>query len=163
MSDLLSHHYTKLAYLGALPFVACTLLLLSDIGQLAVIGDLHRVLSSYGLAIASFMAGVHWGQGLGWAGVGAGKRDTAPSDKYTALLGLLSNVATLIAWFAYLLFSHSFLYVALIAVFVSLLLVDLKLYRSGLLSRPYILTRSIVTALVVISLGLVATQSFLTV
>jgi hypothetical protein len=125
-----SIHFTKLlTYLGAIPFIVCACLRISDV-----------ILLSYGLAIASFMAGTHWGLCL------------KESDKFSNGIFLVSTVVTLSAWFCYLLCSASICLLTFVGIFIVLMFIDYLLYRKNLESKDYFQLRLSTTTIVVVSL-----------
>jgi ATP/ADP translocase len=132
-----------LAFAGALPFVASALLLWADHTSLPVLGSVANIAASYGLLILAFMAGVHWGQRL--------------SGVETSLnLFLTSNVTALAGWFAYLLMAPRLFFASLAVLFAVVLLIDRRLGAEGHVSIDYIRTRTAVSALVVLSLAVIA-------
>jgi hypothetical protein len=143
MQDTSTAITRPLAFAGALPFVASALLLWSGHSMLPLVGSVQGLVASYGLLILAFMAGVHWGQRL--AGV-----------ETQVNLFLLSNATALGGWFAYLLLSPRLYFASLAVLFAILLLVDRHLGAKGILSEDYVRTRSVVSALVVMSLGVIA-------
>jgi hypothetical protein len=132
-----------LAFAGALPFVFCALLLWAGHRALPVLGSVQNIAASYGLLILAFMAGVHWGQRL--SGV-----DTKLN------LFLLSNGLALAGWFAYLLLSPRLFFASLAVLFAVVLMVDRWLGAEGHISTDYVRTRTAVSALVVLSLAVIA-------
>jgi hypothetical protein len=124
-----------LPYAGTLPFLLGTAAALTKVFPEQYDIDMRHVVMSYGLAIISFMAGVHWGQHL--SGV-RGKMS----------LLITSNVITLAAWFASLWLSPRQNSYMLSALFVALYLID-----KGLgLTPGYLQTRRNVTLIVCASL-----------
>jgi ATP/ADP translocase len=132
-----------LAFAGALPFVASALLLWAGHTSLPVLGSVSKIAASYGLLILAFMAGVQWGQRL----VGI-----------ETLLNLfvISNAVALAGWFSYLLLSPKLFFASLALLFAVVLLIDKRLAAEGHLSDDYIRTRTAVSALVVMSLAVIA-------
>jgi hypothetical protein len=132
-----------LAFAGALPFVASALLLWAGHSFVPVLGSVANIAASYGLLILAFMAGVQWGQRL--------------SRVETSLnLFLISNVTALAGWFAYLLLSSRLFFASLAVLFALVLLIDRRLAAEGHVSVDYIRTRTAVSALVVMSLAVIA-------
>jgi Protein of unknown function (DUF3429) len=132
-----------LAFAGALPFVASALLLWAGHVSVPVLGSVSNIAASYGLLILAFMAGVQWGQRL--------------SGIETSLnLFLISNGIALAAWFSYLLLQQRLFFASLALLFAVVLMVDKRLAAEGHLSDDYIRTRTAVSALVVISLAVIA-------
>jgi hypothetical protein len=132
-----------LAFAGALPFVASALLLWAGHTSLPVLGVVSNIAGSYGLLILAFMAGVQWGQRLG-------------GIETSLNLLLISNTVALAAWFAYLLLSPKLFFASLAALFAVVLMIDKRLAAEGHLSSDYIRTRTAVSALVVMSLAVIA-------
>jgi Protein of unknown function (DUF3429) len=132
-----------LAFAGALPFVASALLLWAGHNTLPVLGSVSNLAASYGLLILAFMAGVQWGQRL----VGI---------ETSLNLFLISNAIALSGWFAYLLLSQRLFFASLAVLFAVLLMIDKRLAAEGHLSADYIRTRTVVSALVVLSLAVIA-------
>lgn len=135
-----------LTWLGALPFLLPALLLLAGHQALPVLGVLAPVVASYGLVIATFMSGVLWGQGL---------------QGRPGLIWLLplSNVLTLLAWFAFLLATARVFWSLLGLVFVLLLLADHRLWRQGVITTAYWRLRCGVTGVVLASLLVILTTA----
>jgi hypothetical protein len=132
-----------LAFAGALPFVTCAVLLWAGHVSFPVLGAVSNIAASYGLLILAFMAGVQWGQRL--------------SGVETSLnLFLISNAVALAAWFAYLLLSPKLFFASLAVLFAVVLMIDKRLAAEGHLSPDYIRTRTAVSALVVMSLAVIA-------
>ncbi len=123
---------------GAIPFALPALLYLFGMSQLPFLGELQPIVSSYGLVILSFMAGVHWGQVI--------------NKPRWHLLLIISNVITLSGWFAFLTGKATLLWCVLILGFMALLIVDRRLLVAGIITPAYWRLRMAVTAIVVISL-----------
>jgi ATP/ADP translocase len=132
-----------LAFAGALPFVASALLLWAGQASLPVLGAVSTIAASYGLLIFAFMAGVQWGQRL----VGI---------ETSLNLFLISNAIALAGWFAFLLLSPKMYFASLAVLFAVVLMIDKRLAAEGHLSADYIRTRTVVSALVVMSLAVIA-------
>ena len=128
--------YGILAYAGALPFVACALLLAMDIAPIDAMGRWASVAAGYGLAIAAFMAGVHWGIYLQQA-------TRAPVN-----LLLTSNAVTVIVWLTFVLAPVTISLAVTAIAFIALLLVDYRLAGAELISASYLQLRRNVTLLV---------------
>ena len=129
-----------LTYAGSLPFILCTLFLFNGLQTLPYFGDTAKVLKVYGLVIASFMAGVHWGQYL------------AGRVEFPINLPIISNVIAIFVWASFLMFPIRWYLVSLILVFIILLLIDFFLWRRKQLSRFYFWSRVVVTITVLLSL-----------
>ena len=132
-----------LAFAGALPFVASALWLWSGHATVPVLGSVANIAASYGLLILAFMAGVQWGQKL--SGIAT-----------TLNLFLISNAIALAGWFAYLLLSPKLFFASLALLFAVVLMVDKRLAAEEHLTADYIRTRTAVSALVVLSLAVIA-------
>ena len=137
-----------LTFAGAIPFVACAFLLIVDVVTVPMLGSVLDVLSAYGLVIASFMAGAHWGNHL----------DLADDNKWAVRLPLYSNVIALGLWLGFLILSASSFIWLLVVGFISLLVIDYSLHRAQIISDVYFKIRQYVTAIVVVSLVVAALQ-----
>jgi len=137
-----------LTFAGAIPFVACAFLLIIDVVTVPILGSVVDVLSAYGLVIASFMAGAHWGNHL----------NLADDNKWAIRLPLYSNVIALSLWLGFLILSASSFMWLLVVGFTILLVIDYSLHRTQIISRTYFKVRQYVTAIVVISLVIAALQ-----
>ncbi|MEM8560655.1 MAG: DUF3429 domain-containing protein [Pseudomonadota bacterium] len=145
MENAISDKFTPLlTYSGVLPFLFGALWLLT--GQPVPVLGIPTVLflKSYTLAIASFMAGVHWGQSLNEPEMGASTR-------------ILSNVFCLIPWLLWIGQASSTLFFSASAlVFAGLLYFDHRLVNAGLIVRDYWRLRLNVSAVVIAILILAA-------
>jgi len=126
----------SLMYAGTTPFVACALALIILPAASDWTAPVREVLTAYALVIASFMAGVHWGQQLGLA-LG-----------WQRALMLLSNAVALAVWLGFLLLPFTPMMLLLVAAFVLLLAIDHRLAREGFVTRRYYGHRRAVTAIV---------------
>ena len=133
-----------LTFAGAIPFVACAFLLMIDVVTVPMLGSVGDVLSAYGLVIASFMAGAHWGNHL----------DLSDDNKWAIRLPLYSNIIAL----GFLILSAIGFIWLLVIGFISLLVIDYSLHRAQIISHAYFKVRQYVTAIVVISLVIAALQ-----
>lgn len=131
-----SKQYEVLAYAGALPFIACAVLPWIGMPDVAGIGNYADIAAIYGVAIASFMAGVHWGTFLYQAG-------SVPVN-----LLLTSNAITVAVWLSFVLAPAAVSLAVIAAAFLLLLAVDFRLARAGLLTTDYLRTRRNVTLIV---------------
>jgi len=119
-----------LAAAGTLPFLA------GVVDAIALERAWLDTVHVYAAIIASFICGIHWGVAL-----------FAP-ERLAPRLFVLSNVLALLAWLAALLPpGPGFLLLG--AIFAALLLVDAKLWRSGLLPGWFWHLRAAITAVVV--------------
>ncbi|WP_201548615.1 DUF3429 domain-containing protein [Psychrobacter sp. Pi2-1] len=137
-----------LTFAGATPFVACAFLLMVDVVTVPMLGSVVDILSAYGLVIASFMAGAHWGNHL----------DLADDNKWAIRLPLYSNVIALCLWLGFLILSASSFIWLLVVGYISLLVIDYSLHRAQIISDVYFKIRQYVTAIVVVSLVIAALQ-----
>lgn len=133
--------YTLLTYAGALPFVACALLPWVGVEHVGRLGSVYRIAALYGLVIASFVAGSHWGIYLS-------RRGDAPVNLFVT-----SNVVAVAVWFVSLLGNFRSTLLALMLAFAYLVLVDFRLQRAGITTTDYWRTRLRVSAIVVASLA----------
>lgn len=137
-----------LTFAGAIPFVACAFLLMIDVVTVPMLGSVGDVLSAYGLVIASFMAGAHWGNNL----------DLSDDNKWAIRLPLYSNIIALGLWLGFLILSAIGFIWLLVIGFISLLVIAYSLHRAQIISHAYFKVRQYVTAIVVISLVIAALQ-----
>ncbi len=133
-----------LTYAGAVPFVFCALFFLFA-GQAAAASAtmqalMREALSLYGLIIAAFLSGAHWGQHLG------------RGDQWASYLPIASNINAVLLWSLYLLLPFKALLAAFVVSFSLLLLIDQRLFRDGLITARYFHTRCIVTFVVIAAL-----------
>jgi Protein of unknown function (DUF3429) len=128
-----------LMYAGTLPFIAGAVLLPIGVTQVTWLGNIKAAVLAYGLTIVSFMAGVHWGQYL--AGV-----------RTQVNLLVSSNVATLAAWFGFLLLPPFYFAVLLIILFIVLNAIDGHLRAAGSIDVAYASARRNVTGIVCLAL-----------
>ncbi|MFT7433896.1 MAG: hypothetical protein ACI9TY_001539 [Alphaproteobacteria bacterium] len=129
-----------LTYAGTLPFIFCALSFITNINVIPSLGDTYQVLSIYGLVIASFMAGSHWGQHL------------SLTDKWAVYLPTLSNSMAVILWISFLLFPFKGFLCVLMISFSTLLFIDKKLFQKNHINSDYFRTRCIATFIVISSL-----------
>lgn len=132
--------YTMLALAGTLPFVGSALLVVFGRTSLGPFGSIAELVSSYGLAIISFLAGVHWATQLY-------RGSAAPMNLFIA-----SNVVVLGVWFAYLVGDLPVTVVAQLLAFAFLLYVDRRLLGDAVIDKPYFRVRAAATAIACASL-----------
>ncbi|WP_440465282.1 DUF3429 domain-containing protein [Psychrobacter sp. ASPA161_6] len=137
-----------LTFAGTIPFIACAFLLMVDVVTVPILGSVANILSAYGLVIASFMVGTHWGNHL----------SLADDNKWAIRLPLYSNVIALGLWLGFLILSAVDFIWLLVIGFISLLVIDYSLHRAQIISHAYFKVRQYVTAIVVISLVVAALQ-----
>jgi len=139
-NNIMNKLFQYLALAGTLPFIFCTALLMAGVEALPVIGQIERVLSAYGLVIAGFMAGSHWGQHLHL------------NNRWCLYLPVFSNLVTVLLWMCFILFDFDGFLVALVLSFLTLLLIDNRLLKAEIISAEYFRIRSVVTLIVITSL-----------
>lgn len=125
-----------LTYAGALPFLGAACCLFFGWTTLPVLGDVKQILSIYGLVIAVFLCGSHWGQHL------------ERVDSLSRLLPLFSNGMALVLWILFLMAGFQALMVGLCLVFLALLAMDWFLARCGAITGDYFSMRVTITAIV---------------
>lgn len=131
---------TYFTYAGSLPFLACALLLCADFHFIPILGSVEKIIGIYGLVIASFVAGSHWGQHLSFC------------NKWSYYLPISSNINTIFLCFSYLLFPFKYFLIVLIISFLVLLFIDRKMFYDGLITKEYFHIRFLITLVVVESL-----------
>ena len=132
------HHY--LTYAGAIPFVVGSVCLGIDIRTVPVFGPVEQIIGVYALVIASFLAGIHWGQHLNSTG------------SWQRSLPLLSNGAAIALWIGFLILPFQALIGLFILAFLFFLAIDYRLFQQALIMPDYFRTRCIVSAIVIASL-----------
>lgn len=149
-------------YFGALPFIAGALLSLLSIDSLPIdtlpivmpseLDTVMHIVSLYALVIVVFMAGVLWGVML------SVKANTAFSQTNF----IISNVITLALGIIYLMLPDSSIFLVVTAIaFLWLLVIDKKLLQQQLIANNYYHARKRVSAMVVLSLLILATNNYL--
>ena len=121
--------------LGAMPFLACALLPLTGVTEIASLGRLDQLAASYGMAILCFLTGIHWATQL-YA------RAVTPFNLFVG-----SNVVFLDVWIAYVADGLQWAIAAQLLAFPLLLVIDYRLCQAGLISRQYLRMRTVATAL----------------
>ncbi|WP_438994033.1 DUF3429 domain-containing protein [Pseudemcibacter sp.] len=132
--------YPYLSYAGTLPFIFCATCLISGVNIIPILGDTEKVLSVYGLIIASFIAGAHWAQHL-----------NVNDCIWSRSLAILSNTIAVLLWFGFLLLSFKILLGILAAVFIMLIIIDYRLFQMDIITLHYFQTRIFVTCIVITS------------
>jgi hypothetical protein len=130
-----------LTFAGSVPFVSGAFFLALGIETLPGLGDVLPALSLYGLVIASFMAGAHWGQQL------------TTQEPWTVRLQAVSNLTAIGLWLLFVLASPSLVLLGLMLSFLLTLWVDRALLHAKLISQAYWRVRVAVTLVVVLALG----------
>lgn len=126
-----------LTFAGALPFIIALLFTFLGYEFFNVSGQ--QWFLTYGLLILSFMAGTLWGQVV---------------NQTTKTIAIVTNIITLLAWFAFLLADTTTILTVNALGFIALYLLESQLMT--LVKRPsyYLRLRLHVTAIVVIAHGL---------
>ena len=137
-----------LTFAGAIPFVVCAIFITMGVDAIPVLGEITHVLSIYGLVIASFMAGAHWGNHL----------SLADDNAWAVKLPIFSNIIALVLWLGFLTLSPVGFIWLLVVGFASMLVIDYGLYHAQIISADYFKVRQYVTAMVVISLMIAVVQ-----
>ena len=133
--------FPYLTYAGAIPFVLGAFFLNYHIADIPPLGSVKTILSVYGVMIASFMAGVHWGQQF------------QIKDRFwNFYLPVMSNVIVLVLWVSFLVLDFKMLMAMLGIGFVALLGVDYYLSQMNVITKHYLQTRLYVTMIVVVCL-----------
>ena len=139
--------YAVLTYFGTLPFAACAMLLTAGVPGIAGIGSWAEIAAGYGLAIASFMAGTHWGTYL----------QHAPGAPLNLLL--TSNAITVAVWLTFALAPTAVSLTVTGCAFLLLLAVDYRLASAGMITSAYLVLRRNATLVVVAMLTLTVVLS----
>ena len=134
--------YSVLALAGAIPFLACAILPLVGIEAIEPVGNLHELAARYGLAIISFLTGIHWATYL------------YKPEKSPANLFVVSNAMFLVVWFAYELVDLPFALATQFVAFAMLLAIDFRIMTSRAITPHYFRTRALATALASVSLAI---------
>ena len=122
--------FPYLTYAGAIPFALGAIFLNFDITEIPPLGSVEPVLSVYGVMIASFMAGAHWGQHF-----------QIKNRFWHFYLPVVSNIIVLVLWFSFLILSFKIFMAMLVLGFVALLGVDYYLSRINVITHHYFKTR----------------------
>lgn len=137
-----------LTFAGTIPFIACAILITIGIVAIPILGKTEQVLTVYGLVIATFMAGAHWGNHL----------SLADDNIWAVRLPIFSNIIALALWIGFLtLASAGFIWLLVIG-FVSMLVIDYGLCQAQIISSNYFKVRKYVTLIVVVALIIAALQ-----
>ena len=136
--------YSILTMAGVTPFLACAVLPLFGVHSVAMLGPLGDVAAGYGLAIVSFLAGIHWATQL------------YELQKTPFNLLLASNVVFVAVWLVYALGTLAAALIAQALALVILLGLDRWLLGNGVITQHYYRVRSAATVLAVASLLLIA-------
>ncbi|MDG2032647.1 MAG: DUF3429 domain-containing protein [Rhodospirillales bacterium] len=129
--------YQILTYAGTIPFAIGTVCLAVDIRSVPFLGGTADAIGAYGLIIASFLSGAHWGLHL------------HQTSGWSLFLALISNVSAIGLWIAFLSLAPAAFFIVVSFVFVILLAIDQRLATDGLIRQQYFRTRVVVTFVVV--------------
>ena len=129
--------------MGVAPFLACALLPFVGVEEVARLGRLDQLASSYSVAILCVLSGVHWATQLY-------EKEAAPFNLFIG-----SNVIFLVVWIAYVFADLPWALATQLVAFPLLFAIDYRLLRGGLISAHYLLIRGIATALACFSLLLI--------
>ena len=114
---------TYLTYFGAIPFVFCAVYLGFKIDQIGVLGSAKTILSLYGLVIASFLAGSHWGQHL-----------YINKIQWVRFLSIFSKDIGVLLWLGFLVLSFKMQMAMFVTAFVILLMIDYRLFQLDIIT-----------------------------
>ena len=129
-----------LAYAGTLPFIGGAVLAATGSVPVPGLGSGPEIAIAWALTIASFMAGVHWGQYL------------SSGDRIGIALPIASNGIAILGWLAFLSLPLQFALFVFAALFAILLVIDRRLLKAGYIDAAYWRTRLGVTAVVIAAL-----------
>ena len=136
--------YSVLTMAGVTPFVACAVLPIFGVHSIELLGPLGEVAAGYGLAIVSFLAGIHWATQL------------YELQKTPFNLLLASNIVFVAVWLVYAVGTLAAALVIQAVALVVLLGLDRWLLGNGVITQHYYRVRSTATVLAVASLLLIA-------
>ena len=134
--------FPYLTYAGIIPFALGAISLNFHIEDIPPLGTVKHVMSVYGVMIASFMAGAHWGQHF-----------QIKNRFGNFYLPVVSNIIVLILWVSFLMLSFKMFMVMLVVGFVALLGVDYYLAKINVITNHYLQTRLYVTIGVVVCIA----------
>ena len=135
--------YSALMVTGATPFLACALLPFIGVEEIAGLGRLDQLASSYSVAILCFLTGVHWATQLY-------EKEAAPFNLFIG-----SNAIFLAVWITYVAADLPWALATQLLAFPLLLAIDSSLLRKGLITAHYFRVRVVATALACLSLLLI--------
>ncbi|MGP1352655.1 MAG: DUF3429 domain-containing protein [Parasphingopyxis sp.] len=135
-----SRMLAALAYAGTLPFIAGAVLAATGAAPVPGFGSGPQIATAWALTIASFMAGVHWGQYL------------SKGDEIGIGLPIASNGIAILGWLAFLSLQLPYALIAFAALFAILLATDRRLLKAGFIDTAYWRTRLGVSAIVIAAL-----------
>lgn len=137
-----------LTFAGTIPFSVCAIFITLGIDTIPVLGKTTDILSIYGLVIASFMAGAHWGNHL----------SLADDNRWAIKLPIFSNIVALTLWLGFLTLSSAGFIWLLVAAFISMLMIDYGLHQAHIINNEYFRVRKYVTIIVVVALIIAGIQ-----
>ena len=139
--------YSILAMAGVTPFVGCAILPLAGVQSIDLLGPVADIAAGYGLAIVSFLTGIHWATQL--------------YERQQAGFNLLvaSNLVFVAVWLAYAIGSIEVALAAQLIALLVLLGIDRWLMNSGVITSHYFRTRSAATVLAALSLAAIIASS----
>lgn len=126
--------------MGTIPFVFCSIFIFFKVESLEFFGSVEKILIYYSVIISSFISGSHWGQGI------------SLNEKFNIFLKIYTNLIAIILFLGLLVFPFNTLISTLIIIFLSFIIVDIKLEKIGYISGIYLKDRFFVTLIVVASL-----------
>ena len=135
--------FSYLMYAGTLPFILSAICLMLHIQELPLLGSTEVMLSAYGIVIASFLAGSHWGQHL-----------HINKSHWSIALPILSNLIAVALWIGFLTLSFRMLVALLSIIFVILLMIDRQLLKGHFITDLYFKARFFVSSIALVSLML---------
>lgn len=136
-----SRLYTVLTLTGTLPFLASAVIAAGGVDSISPLLPAAELAASYGLAILSFLCGVHWATYL------------YSRESLTMNLLITSNFIVVAVWITYLIPGNEVLMLATqVIAFLYLLHIDRSLLRTDLITSAYFNVRLQATALAVLSL-----------
>lgn len=136
--------YSVLTMAGVTPFVACAVLPMFGVYSLDQLGLMGEVAAGYGLAIISFLAGIHWATQL------------YELQKTPLNLLIMSNVVFVAVWLVYALGTLDAALIVQALALLILLGLDRWLLGSGVITQHYYRVRGAATVIAVASLLLIA-------
>ncbi|MDN5566988.1 MAG: DUF3429 domain-containing protein [Psychrobacter sp.] len=137
-----------LTFAGTIPFIACAVLIIIGVNIVPILGSVTRILTVYGLVIATFMAGAQWGNHL----------SLADNSSWAVRLPIVSNIVALALWLGFLTLSTKGFIWLLIVSFISLLIIDYGLNNARIIDDKYFTVRKYVTLIVIASLLVAVVQ-----
>lgn len=135
----MAHEYSKnnikyaLTYLGLLPFFFLSSYIIIFPNPIIINSYAISLFKSYGMIIAIFLSGCHWGQQLSMTGITAFN------------LAIISNALTIFTWLSYSFLPDKYFLLLLVSVFSLLLLIDKYLFSKSIINKNYFKTRFYVT------------------